>query len=187
MVAGLASTLPRTLTAGLHGQGVPLDIASKVAHLPPVSTMFAALLGYNPIHNLLDPTGVLHTLSVKQVGVLTGKQFFPDVISGPFHHGLVIVFTAAAIMSFIGAMVSLLRGKQFYYKEPSAASAVAAAAPVSGANGANGNGNGNGTGTGTGTGTGNGVSVRGTQANGAPARPATGRHAPPAGAGDSLG
>ena len=55
MVAGLASTLPRTLTAGLHGQGVPLDIASKVAHLPPVSTMFAALLGYNPIHNLLGP------------------------------------------------------------------------------------------------------------------------------------
>jgi MFS family permease len=114
MVAGLASTLPRTLTAGLHGQGVPLAIASKVAHLPPVSTLFAALLGYNPIHNLLDPTGVLNKLSPAQVNVLTGKRFFPTVISGPFHHGLVIVFTAAAIMSFIGAMVSLLRGKQFY-------------------------------------------------------------------------
>jgi MFS family permease len=128
MVAGLANTLPRTLTAGLRGQGVPLDIAAKVAHLPPVSTMFAALLGYNPIHNLLDPTGVLKTLSAKQAGVLTGKQFFPAVISGPFHHGLVIVFTAAAIMSFIGALVSLLRGKQFYYEEPGAAKAVAAAA-----------------------------------------------------------
>jgi MFS family permease len=175
MVAGLASTLPRTLTAGLHGQGVPLDIASKVAHLPPVSTMFAALLGYNPIHNLLDPTGVLNTLSAKQVGVLTGKQFFPTVISGPFHHGLMIVFIAAAIMSFIGAMVSLFRGKQFYYEEPAAASAVAAAAPANGANGANGNGNGN------------GLSVNGTQANGAPARPAARRHTPPAGRADSLG
>ncbi len=128
MVAGLASTLPRTLTAGLHGQGVPLDIASKVAHLPPVSTLFAALLGYNPIHNLLDPTGVLSKLTPAQVNVLTGKQFFPDVISGPFHHGLMIVFTAAAIMSFIGAMVSLLRGKQFYYEEPG--SPQAAPAPV---------------------------------------------------------
>jgi len=127
MVAGLASTLPRTLTAGLHSQGVPLAIASKVAHLPPVSTLFAALLGYNPIHNLLDPTGVLNHLSAKQVGVLTGKQFFPSVISGPFHHGLVIVFTAAAIMSFIGAMVSLLRGKQFYYDEGAGAGQVAAA------------------------------------------------------------
>jgi hypothetical protein len=128
MVAGLASTLPRTLTAGLHGQGVPLAVAASVAHLPPVSTMFAALLGYNPIHNLLDPTGVLKTLSAKQIGVLTGKQFFPDVISAPFHHGLVIVFTAAAVMSFIGALISLLRGKQFYYSEPGAAKGATAAA-----------------------------------------------------------
>ena len=134
MVAGLASTLPRTLTAGLHSQGVPLAIASKVAHLPPVSTLFAALLGYNPIHNLLDPTGVLSRLSPQQVGVLTGKQFFPHVISGPFHHGLVIVFTAAAIMSFIGALVSMLRGKQFFYDDPgsgtAATVAVSAAAPA---------------------------------------------------------
>jgi hypothetical protein len=142
MVAGLASTLPRTLTAGLHSQGVPLGIASKVAHLPPVSTLFAALLGYNPIHNLLGPTGVLNDLSAKQVGVLTGKQFFPGVISGPFHHGLVIVFTAAAIMSFIGAMVSLLRGKQFYYDEGSGSGAgrvaAATAAPAPAAPAANG-------------------------------------------------
>ncbi len=141
MVAGLTSTLPKTLTAGLTGQGVPLDVASKVAHLPPVSTLFAALLGYNPIHNLLAPTGVLTKLNAHQVSVLTGKQFFPDVISAPFHHGLVIVFTAAAIMSFTGALVSLLRGKQFYYTEPGAAAPV----PATGAgpaqdNGAHGNG-----------------------------------------------
>jgi MFS family permease len=121
MVAGLAATLPKTLTAGLTGQGVPLDVASKVAHLPPVSTMFAALLGFNPVHNLLAPTGVLTKLNAHQVGVLTGKSFFPHVISAPFHHGLVIVFTAAAIMSFVGAMVSLLRGKQYYYEEPGTA------------------------------------------------------------------
>jgi hypothetical protein len=121
MVAGLAATLPKTLTAGLTGQGVPLDVASKVAHLPPVSTMFAALLGYNPIHNLLAPTGVLSKLSPHQVSVLTGKSFFPNIISAPFHHGLVIVFTAAAIMSFVGALVSLMRGKQFYYEEPGTA------------------------------------------------------------------
>jgi EmrB/QacA subfamily drug resistance transporter len=148
MVAGLTSTLPKTLTAGLTAQGVPLDVASKVAHLPPVSTLFAALLGYNPIHNLLAPTGVLTKLNAHQVGVLTGKQFFPDVISAPFHHGLVIVFTAAAIMSFIGALVSLLRGKQFYYTEPGAAAPVPATAAgpaqdtAPNGNGVNGNGNG---------------------------------------------
>jgi MFS family permease len=131
MVAGLASTLPKTLTSGLTAQGVPLDVASKVAHLPPVSTMFAALLGYNPIHNLLAPTGVLTKLTPHQVSVLTGKQFFPTVISAPFHHGLVIVFTAAAIMSFVGALVSLMRGKQFYYDESVAAKAPVATTPAS--------------------------------------------------------
>src|SRR6266516_3343432 len=110
MIAGLASTLPRTLTSGLTAQGVPAAVAAHVSHLPPVSTMFAALLGYNPIQNLLRPSGVLHHLPAHNVQVLTGRQFFPHLISAPFHHGLVIVFTAAAIMSLTGALVSLLRG-----------------------------------------------------------------------------
>jgi hypothetical protein len=85
-----------------------------------VSTLFAALLGYNPIQHLLKSSGVLSRLPAHNVAVLTGRHFFPTLISGPFHHGLVIVFTAAAIMSFIGAMVSLLRGRQFFYDDASA-------------------------------------------------------------------
>ncbi|MGH3220319.1 MAG: MFS transporter [Streptosporangiaceae bacterium] len=154
MIAGLASTLPKTLTAGLTAQGVPASVATQVGHLPPVSTMFAALLGYNPIRNLLAPSGVLSRLPAHNVAVLTGRQFFPNLISAPFHHGLVIVFTAAAIMSFLGALVSLLRGKQFYFDEnpmtglaadpalsvPSAPSARGIGANGAGANGAGSNG-----------------------------------------------
>jgi MFS family permease len=112
LVAGLANTLPRALTLGLTAQGVPLAQASTIAHLPPVSTVFAAMLGYNPVHNLLAPTGLLNTLPVHHVAVLTGKQFFPVLIAGPFHHALSIVFTAAALMAFAGAAVSwFFRGK----------------------------------------------------------------------------
>ena len=127
MIAGLASSLPRTLTSGLTAQGVPAAVAAHVSHLPPVSTMFAALLGYNPIQNLLGPSHTLAHLPPHNVAVLTGRQFFPHLISAPFHHGLVIVFTAAAIMSLTGALVSLLRGKRFYYddKVPSAAGSAA--------------------------------------------------------------
>jgi MFS family permease len=122
MIAGLAATLPRTLTAGLHAQGVPLGVATQVSHLPPVSTVFAALLGFNPVQHLLAHSGVLAQLPRHNVAVLTGNQFFPHLISGPFHHGLIIVFTAAALMSAVGALVSLLRGGQFYYEdEPRAA------------------------------------------------------------------
>ena len=122
MIAGLASTLPPALTRGLHAQGVPLSIATQVSHLPPVSTVFAALLGFNPVQHLLKSSGALSRLPARNVSVLTGRHFFPTLIGGPFHHGLVIVFTAAALMSFTGAMVSLMRGKQFYYDDGPASS-----------------------------------------------------------------
>jgi MFS family permease len=112
MIAGLASTLPKTLTAGLTAQGVPAATASSIAHLPPVSTVFAAMLGYNPVANLLGPSGVLRTLPPANVATLTGREFFPNLISGPFHHGLTIVFSAAALMAVCGAAVSWMRGKK---------------------------------------------------------------------------
>ena len=117
MIAGLAATLPRTLTSGLRAQGVPASVAAHVAHLPPVSTLFSALLGYNPMRTLLGPSGVLEKLPAHNVAVLTGNRFFPNLISGPFHHGLIIVFSAAIAMSLGGALISLLRGRQFYYDD----------------------------------------------------------------------
>ena len=117
MIAGLAARLPQTLTAGLRAQGVPLHVAAQASHLPPVSTVFAALLGFNPVQRLLAHSGVLARLPPQKAAVLTGNRFFPHLISGPFHHGLIIVFTAAALMSLVGAVVSLLRGGQFYYGE----------------------------------------------------------------------
>jgi MFS family permease len=127
MIAGLASTLPKTLSSGLTAQGVPAAAAHHVASLPPVSTLFSALLGYNPIKGLLGPTGVLNHLPAHNVAVLTGHQFFPDLISAPFHHGLEIVFTAAILMSVAGALISLFRGRQFYYDEQGAQLPLAAA------------------------------------------------------------
>jgi len=129
LIVGLAATLPHTLSSGLHAQGVPLAIADHISHLPPVSTVFAALLGYNPVQHLLAPSGVLATLPAHNAAVLTGNQFFPHLISGPFHHGLIIVFTAAAAMSLVGAGVSLLRGSQFYYDAPDGTGSPAPARP----------------------------------------------------------
>jgi MFS family permease len=127
MIAGLANTLPKTLSHGLEARGVPAAAATHVASLPPVSTLFSALLGYNPIKGLLAPTGVLAKLSPANASVLTGRQFFPHLISAPFHHGLVIVFSAAIAMSVTGALISFLRGKQFYYSDDADAVSAQAA------------------------------------------------------------
>jgi MFS family permease len=111
MISGLATTLPHTLNSGLQAQGVPANVAGGVASLPPVSTLFATFLGNNPISHLLAPSGVLNTLPAHNVQALTGNEFFPQLVSGPFHHGLVIVFSAAAIMAVVAATASVLRGK----------------------------------------------------------------------------
>jgi MFS family permease len=117
MVAGLASSLPSSLTSGLTAQGVPSDVAAKVAGLPPVGSLFASFLGYNPIQTLLAPFGTLDTLPPHNAAELTGKTFFPHLISAPFHDGLVVVFLAAALMSLVAAVASWLGGGKYVHEE----------------------------------------------------------------------
>jgi len=110
MIAGLASTLPHTLTSGLAQHGVPHQVAAQVGSLPPVSSLFAAMLGVNPVHHLLAQYGALSSLTQANRSLLTGRQFFPDLISGPFHDGLILVFAVSAALGVIAAIVSLMRG-----------------------------------------------------------------------------
>jgi MFS family permease len=116
MIAGLASSLPSVLHSGLVAHHVPNATANAAAGAPPVGSLFAAFLGYNPIGTLVGQ----HTLSTLPVGdrsTLTGTTFFPHLISQPFHDGLVIVFAMAIAMSVIGALASLMRGEKYVHVE----------------------------------------------------------------------
>jgi MFS family permease len=128
MIAGLSSTLPTALTNGLTAHGVPHAVAHQIGQAPPVASLFAAFLGYNPVNQLLAPTGVLAHLPAAQVSVLTGKQFFPQLISAPFHHGLVIVFSMAMGVLVIAAGASLLRGGRYVHDEQTVPAATGATA-----------------------------------------------------------
>jgi MFS family permease len=114
MIVGLASALPHTLQTGLVAHGVPQADAARISHLPPVATLFASFLGYNPIRTLLGPH-VLHGLSAGQSSALTGRQFFPHLISSPFHTALVYAFVFAIVACLIAAAASLLRGGKYHY------------------------------------------------------------------------
>jgi hypothetical protein len=94
------------MSVGLQQQGVPSSVAHEVANLPPVGSLFAAFLGYNPIAELLAPSGALQQPGVN-ADALTGQTFFPELITAPFHSGLTVVFIAAAVMMLIGAVASL--------------------------------------------------------------------------------
>jgi MFS family permease len=110
MIAGLASSLPKTLTGGLEQHGVSHVAAQHIGALPPVSSLFAAVLGVNPLQHLLSMEGVLQTLPAEAQRVLTGHRYFPQLLSAPFHHGLTIVFGVSAGLAFLAALASVSRG-----------------------------------------------------------------------------
>lgn len=112
MIVGLANTLPTALTTGLTQQGVSASVAHDVANLPPVGSLFAAFLGYNPMAELLAPYDALHQPGVN-ADVITGQTFFPQLITEPFHAGLTVVFTAAAVMMVIGAVASMFSAGRY--------------------------------------------------------------------------
>jgi MFS family permease len=107
---GLAATLPSALAGGLAAQGVPAAQAHAVSALPPIGLLFASFLGFNPIQQLLPSAAAAHVSSA-QYGYLTGRSFFPSLISGPFGDGLHLAFLMAAVLCFAAAVFSWFRGR----------------------------------------------------------------------------
>ena len=114
IILGLASSLPAALDHGLIAQGLPRADAARIAGLPPVSIMFAALLGYNPVQTLLGPA--ISKLPASHAAYLTGHTFFPSLISAPFEHGLAVAFIFAIAACLIAAVASLLRGGRYVHE-----------------------------------------------------------------------
>ncbi len=111
MIIGLASTLPETMSAGLQAHGVPPATAEDVAALPPVSILFAAFLGYNPVEHLVGAQS-LAGLSAHDHAIITGHTFFPGLIAGPFRDGLHAAFLFAIVACLVAAAASFMRGER---------------------------------------------------------------------------
>jgi MFS family permease len=120
LVIGLSSTLSSTLSDGLEAHGVSAATAHNAADVPPISVLFAAFLGYNPIQHLVGPHA-LASLSPAQQTALTGHTFFPHLIAGPFSDGLTAAFTFAIFACLVAAGASLLRGGRYHHAEEPAA------------------------------------------------------------------
>jgi MFS family permease len=115
MIAGLASSLPHAMATGLAAHGVGAADAVRISHTPPVEVLFAAFLGYNPIQQLAG-SHVLSSLNAHAQAVVTGRSFFPHLISGPFRSGLHAAFTFAIIACLVAAFASLLRGGKYHHQ-----------------------------------------------------------------------
>ncbi|HWE53860.1 MAG TPA: MFS transporter, partial [Acidimicrobiales bacterium] len=112
MIVGLSATLPTTLYQGLHAHGIDQATATQIAHYPPVSILFAAFLGYNPVQQLV-PEPALRAVNPANYSVLTGRSFFSNLISGPFRRGLHEAFLFAIIACLVAAVASWSRGRRY--------------------------------------------------------------------------
>ncbi len=112
---GLAARLPSHLYRGLVAAGVAPGAARLVANEPPIGSLFSAFLGYNPIKELLGPTGALQHLSPHQAAYITGRSFFPKLIEQPFASGLHLAFSFAAGATAIAIVASAFRGKRYMH------------------------------------------------------------------------
>jgi MFS family permease len=130
---GLAADLPTHLFRGLTAAGVPSGAARLVANQPPISSLFSAFLGFNPVKELLGPTGALAHLSASQAAYVTGRSFFPKLISQPFSHGLHLAFDFAAGATVIAVIASALRGGRYVHKPATVADELAEGAADSAA------------------------------------------------------
>jgi len=115
LIVGMAGSLPETLSRGLIGHGVPAAAAGRVSTMAPVATLFAALLGFNPIATLLGPA--LQHLPAGEAAYLTGRAFFPQLIAAPFLQGVRAVLVFSVVVSLLGAWASWLRGGRYVYVE----------------------------------------------------------------------
>jgi MFS family permease len=116
LIVGLASSLPGTLSSGLEAHGVSAAAAQHAGDTPPISVLFAAFLGYNPIQHLVGASA-LAGLPAHTQAVLSGSGFFPHLISAPFRDGLHTAFTFAIIACLVAAAASLLRGGRYHHAE----------------------------------------------------------------------
>ena len=119
MIVGLSATLPHSLATGLQAHGVSAGVATRVSHLPPVSVLFAAFLGYNPARELIG-RHVLAKLPAHDAAAIRGRGFFPHLISAPFHSGLHEAFAFAIAACLVAALASWSRGARAVVPEEQA-------------------------------------------------------------------
>jgi MFS family permease len=116
MIGGLSANVPGAMYRGLTASHVSAGVATSLSHLPAVGYLFAAFLGYNPLGTLLGPK-VLGALPAADAGRLVSTSYFPSLIAGPFHDGVVVVSIFSIVIFLVAATASWLRGGRYVHDE----------------------------------------------------------------------
>jgi MFS family permease len=117
IIVSLSNNLPGALASAVTSAGAPSQLAQVFSSTPATGALFAAFLGYNPVQTILNtlPPAVVSAIPAATIQHLTGTTFFPNAISSPFMTALKEAFIVGAIMCFLAAVFSALRGRKYIH------------------------------------------------------------------------
>jgi EmrB/QacA subfamily drug resistance transporter len=120
IILSLNSSLPGALASAVTSAGASSQLAQVFSATPATGALFGAFLGYNPIQTILNtlPPTIVNAIPKAAIQQLTGSEFFPHAISSPFMSALREAFVIGAIMCFIAAIFSALRGEKYIHDQP---------------------------------------------------------------------
>ena len=110
ILVGSTAALSASISSALTKVGVPSDVVSELTRIPPAYALFAAFMGYDPMKFLMSQAGVDLPSSV--YAAVTKPTFFPSAIAPAMATGFIYAYHVAAIMAFMAAVFSYLRGRE---------------------------------------------------------------------------
>jgi MFS family permease len=117
VIVSLTHLFPPELAISLADAGAP-ELIAPMSAIPPTGALFAAFLGYNPVHAILVtiPQAIVAAISPATIVTLTGTTWFPTTLARAFMPSLRISFSIGALLSLIAAVLSAMRGSRFVYE-----------------------------------------------------------------------
>jgi len=117
VIVSLTHLFPPQLAVSLADAGAPALVVPMSA-IPPTGALFAAFLGYNPVHEILVtlPQSIVASISPATITTLTGTTWFPTTLAHAFMPSLRISFYIGALLSIIAAILSSMTGSRFVHE-----------------------------------------------------------------------
>ncbi|MFZ0005705.1 MAG: MFS transporter [Methanoregula sp.] len=117
VIVSLTQLFPPELATSLTSAGAA-GLIGPMSSIPPTGALFAAFLGYNPVHTILVtlPQTVVAAISPATIATLTGTTWFPTTLAYAFMPSVRISFYIGALLSVIAAALSAMTGSRFVHE-----------------------------------------------------------------------
>lgn len=117
VIVGISGSFPAALGNSLAGIGAS-GLTPVFSSISPSGALFAAFLGYNPVAMVIAalPTSIMSEIPGSTLAALSSSTWFPSTLGVAFLPSLRMTFYLGAVLCFIAAILSALRGERYVHE-----------------------------------------------------------------------